>query len=124
MKDFYKAFVCTGKYILQSGWGILKCSIDDVYVLWLAQNDDIIKEKTKYNYDDFVDTVSEFPIYFFISFDACNEFCKSKSNRYPYDRMMFWLRFQPEYWFGTVASRYIDYVEWLRYQQLYFKSKV
>lgn len=109
----YKSFVKTGDAKRVAGWGIINCSIDGIYDVWCVENYLFIEEQQKYDYDLFVDVVSEMPVYFFITFDQALAFAKRVSNRYPIDRMMYWLRFQPEYWFSTVCINYIDYLKYI-----------
>lgn len=110
----YKSFIRTGEFLKHEGWGILKCSIDDTFDLWAVESHTFIDEKQLYDYGLFVDYISEFPVYFFVSFDAAKDFAKIKPNRYPIDRQQYWLKFHQEWWFGTCAAAYIDYLSYLR----------
>lgn len=119
----YKSFVTTSRYYRVSGWGILKLQIDDKFTMWMAETLTLIEEHQRYDYDLFIDYVGWMPIYFFADAKSAWDFCKMKSNHYPIDKMMKDLRYQPEYWFSTIANTYIDYMLYLKSQESLYRLK-
>lgn len=122
--DFYKIWkskITTANYVKIRGWGILRCDIDGNFHVWMAEARDYIHENTIYPYDEFTDCVSWLPVYFFHTFEQAKQFCETKSNHYPIDRALYWLQYSPEYWFSTIAERYIDYINYMTECEKYYK---
>lgn len=123
--DFWqqKDKVVTSAYKNNLGWSILKCTFDNIFSLYGCENQPYIEQNKIYEYGLFVDVCCEFPIYFFKSFDEALDFTRRVKPSYPYDRLMYWLRFQREYWLSTNLIEYNDYLTYVKDARLYYRTK-
>jgi len=108
------------------GWGLGKAKVEHLFSFYFCEVEMWIEKNKQYPLDLFIDLAAELPVYFFVSWDAAEKFAKTKSNRYPIERRLWWLRFQPEYWFATVMNYFYDTIRYLSDDEriTYINSKV
>lgn len=123
--DFWrqKDKVATSDFKYNMGWAIVKCTFDNIFPLYCVENMPYLDECTIFDYGLFADTAAMFPLYFFKTWDEALDFTKRVSPRYPYDRLMYWLRFQREYWLSTNLIEYNDYVQYTHDAKVYFLQR-
>lgn len=108
----YKSFITVYAPIMESGWGIYKCLVDCRFSIYVCMTHNFIDGQKSYDFGLLCDLLCEVPCYCFCTLEQAMKFCKTKSNRYPIDRQLYWLRFRPDYWFSTVINGYFTVEQW------------
>lgn len=111
MSRLYRAFVSVYTPTIIDGWGVYRCRVDDAFDLFACATHSFIDGNRTYDFELFVDIVSEVPIYFFGERAKAEEFARIKTNRYPIFRQLQLLKHREEYWFGTWIQAYFDAYE-------------
>lgn len=95
------------------GWGVGIGEVKKLFKFYFCEVEDWLKSSEVYKLDWFLDYTSECPIYFFMTWDSAKKFAETKSNRYPLERRLWWLRFQKDYWFSTIFNTQLEMIKYL-----------
>lgn len=108
------------------GWGVGKAEVINFFPFYFCEIEDWHKAGLVCYLDEFMDVAAEVPVYYFLTWNEAEQFAKTKSNRYPLDRRIWWLRFQPQYWFATIITYMLDQVKYLssKEREEYIRSLV
>lgn len=96
-----------------AGWGVGKAVLKNAFNFAFCEVENWHNRGDIYTLDAFMDVAAEVPVYYFKCYDDAIQFAKTKSNRYPLERRIWWLRFQPDYWFATIYTYYMDTLRYL-----------
>lgn len=110
----YKSIITVSRPAKVAGWGIYRLLVDCRFVVWCCMTHNFIDGLKTYDFGLITDLLSEVPCYCFPSYEQAEQFCKTKSNRYPIDRQLYWLRFRPDYWFSTNIMGYYTIEQWAK----------
>lgn len=95
------------------GWGVGRARIEHLFPFYFCEIELWHQAWTECPLEEFMDVAAEVPVYYFLSWDSAVQFAKTKSNRYPIERRMWWLRFQDQYWFSTILMGMLDTIRYL-----------
>ena len=109
----YNEIVTIGDITPIAGWGVGRARVEKLFPFYFCEVENWIEKNKQYPLDLFIDIAAEVPVYFFPTWDDAEQFAKTKSNRYPIERRLYWLRFQQQYWFATILNYYMDTMRYL-----------
>lgn len=95
------------------GWGVGRGEVRNLFAFAFCEVEAWHNQGDVYSLDAFMDFAAEAPIYYFTCYQNAEQFAKTKSNRYPIERRLWWLRYQEEYWFATIFNYYVDTIRYL-----------
>lgn len=96
-----------------AGWGVCIGEVKKLFKFYFCEIESWCNKGDTYTLDAWLDFTAEAPIYFFSTWDAAKTFAETTSNRYPLERRLWWLRFQPQYWFITIFNAQLEIISYL-----------
>lgn len=114
MRKPYRSFVTVSAPERVEGWGLYRTIVDCRFTVWMACTHEFIPASKTYDFELFINYVSEIPCFCFGSKEQAIEFCKTKSNRYPIDFQLKGLKWRPQYWYATILEQYINIKQWMQ----------
>lgn len=123
MSNFKHVWTHAEKVVVKSitplgGWGVGSAMVVNLFDFYFVEREGWFKAAT-YTLDDFMDEAAIVPVYFFKVWDDAVLFAKTKSNRYTIGSMLWWLRFQDEFWFSTIFTEMMDTINYLNSNERY-----